>query len=618
MQDKKTSERKSSPLESTETTREVYDGNRARVLYARDEVKPLRVIYSDGTTAEFKYDSLNTLVEIVERNGIGWVRETSIDPSGLCWRSSDGQLCKLRFAVLPDGTYQRQDPSGVIETITTSLKRLVSRPFARGFDPAKTLAELFKEIDRNGDRTLTRTELDSALSDLCANRDHVQLIAMLRHYFDDLIQTRDDPLLIEAGGLTVEDVVRFEKIRSSAQQKMLQPPAHFVQFYEDIFERIDTDRDGMTNLQEIEQVCAEIDPRLQFIDRPTTGSHLCKDSSQSENSSGIESGAEKAHQTQPATASQSLDQGGVPNYSLIGIVYKFLQDNEDLSQFDIHEKSDWVYKKNFIQICDKACFTHAQALMIKGGWYYDEQKSASQIPRNIFADPSSPSESVRVEAVRQGTLGDPVFLATLAGAVAANPPSILKSLAQNAPKTCTVTFPGASDTPVTMSWLTALELSLFQHGTEYGIWCAFMQKAYETYLALTGLPRSLVPNGTQEVSDGTNIPFGLLLNKRAEWRYFKNTNEEELRHLITQHHQLRLPVLLATGPLESWIGGVRIHPSHVMALIRVNKDTGMAIVRDPLASAMKKSPGAEHSDGSVLTISLEQVVKHFLAISIAL
>ncbi len=659
MQEKKSQERKVKiPLEETATTREVMDSNRARVLYPRDELKPLRVIYSDGATAEFKYDIAdNTLLEISERNGIIWSRVTTPDEQGFCqWRSSDGQDCHIRFSVLPDGTYQRQDPSGVIETVTTGFKRFVARPFPSGFDPVKTLSVLFAEIDKNRDRTLTRTELEAALSDLCANRDNVRLIAMLKHYFDDIIRTRDDPMLIESGGLTVEDLARFERQKILEQKKLAEPPIHFAPFFDELFASIDTDKDGMTCLDEIEQICKVMDPHLAragfsvdaFLTAATPAplagrdlfqEHLARLNSQAPSSeyevnlnvaetvqeiqvaSALAADTAVSTQTNPeasklAPAPPTTPQQRTLTYSLAGILYNFTTNNGDLSQFDIHDRNDWVYKKNFMQICEQACLNHTHSLMIRGGWYYDEQKSAALIPRNVFADPVNPGDSVRVEAVRQGSLGDPVFLATLAGTVAANPPSILKSVKQNAGKTCTITFPGAPSSPLTMSWLTALELSLFQHGTEHGIWCAFMQKAYETHLALHGLKRSSVPDGSDESMTATNGPFELLASRKAGWQLFRNTGEEEVREIIQRHQQGRLPVLVCTAPLESWIGGIRIHPSHVMALVRLNKETGQAILRDPLASAARRSPGAEQSDASILTVTVEQLLKHFLAISI--
>lgn len=659
MQEKKSLDRKGQPpLEDTPVAREVMDSNRARVLYQRNELKPLRVIYSDGAVSEFRYDSGDRLEGITERNGIVWSRITPQDNNGYCqWRSTDGQDCLIRFAVLPDGTYQRQDPSGIIETVTTGFKRYVARPFAATFDAVGTLAELFEQIDKNRDRTLTRTELDNALAELCANREHVGLVAMLRHYFEDIIRTRDDPMLIEAGGLTVEDLKRFEKQKVAEQKKLAAPPVHLNVFFEEFFSTIDTDTDGMTCLEEVEQMCLILDPRLAVnqsssdqilspgppvIRSDLFREHLAKmtgsdtegllSAADSSSSSSTTSGPIGAESSDSRLVETTTDPGptidnnnskttapqnqAFSGWSIAGIIYHFTSTQQDLKQFEIHDRQDWIYKKNFLALCEQACLAYAHALMIKGGWYYDEQKSAANIPRNIFADPSTPSDSIRVEAVRQGSLGDPVFLATLAGVVAANPPAIARALKQNAGKTCTVTFPGAPSAAVTMSWLTALELSLFQPNTEYGIWCAFMQKAYETHLALMNLPRSMAPSNSDETLTATNIPFELLANRKAGWRFFKHTHEQEVRETIMAHHQQRLPVLVSTAPLECWIGGVRIHPSHVMAIVRLNKETGTALLRDPLASVARRSPGAEQHDGATLTVSIDQLLKHFLAISV--
>lgn len=584
--------RNSTPLEDTPCTKEFMDSNRARILYAKNELKPLRVRYADGATAQFKYAEDNTLTEVTERNGTCWTRTTNAAHNDFSqWRSSDGQLCILKFSVLSDGTYQRQDPSGVIETVTTGLKRYVARSFPPGFDALHLLQSSFQAVDRNRDSTLTRLEIDAALASNSANRDLVTLFAMLRHYFDEIIRTREDPLLIEAGGLTVADLERFQKLKQIEQQKLGEVPAFLAELFDNLFATIDTDHDGMTNLEEIiTELVLESTP-------------------QSTRSTSDETKADHIHNSEHQLPL---------SFEISKIVGRFLQNknSEVLSKIGIHDHSDWIYKKNFLQLCEMACREHTQQRVIKGGWCYDEQKSMASIPRNIFKDANNAAESIRVEAVVRGTLGDPVFLATLIGFVNANPPAVLRTLRQDPGKTCTVTFPGAPDSPITMSWLTNLEISLFQHSTTYGIWCAFLQKAYEVYLALHDLSRSLVPESSDSILHTTNRPFELLTGKKSGWLPFKQTHPQEVESLITQNLQLRLPVLVSTGPLESWTDGARIVPSNVLALTRLHKETGEVVLRDPLGSVSRKTPGTQtESNGCVLTVKLEQLFKHFLAIS---
>ncbi|MBY0550917.1 MAG: hypothetical protein K2W95_26800 [Candidatus Obscuribacterales bacterium] len=614
------------PLEDTPCTKEFMDSNRARILYAKNELKPLQVRYSDGATAQFKYAEDNTLTELTERNGTYWTRTSPASANGFSqWRSSDGQLCILKFSVLPDGTYQRQDPSGVIETVTTGNKRFIAISFPPGFDAVHLLRSSFQNVDRNRDTTLTRMELDAALATHGANRSQLTLFAMLRHYFDEIIRTRDDPMLIEAGGLTIADLERFQQVKAMEQLKLGEVPAFLHEFFDSLFATIDKDHDGMTNLDEIGQVCgtALSPPVDQLIAAQAPAmSNECFHAQMAE--FGLETTPRTNESTTETIKSIEGDhaQKSLPlTFEVSAIVGRFLRKTnpEALNKIGIHDGSDWIYKKTFMQLCEMACAEHTKQRVIRGGWCYDEQKSIATIPRNIFTDADNPAESVRVEAVVQGTLGDPVLLATLIGFVNANPPAVLRALRQEPGKSCTVTFPGAPQHPITMSWLTSLEISLFQNSTTYGIWCAFVQKAYEVYLALNDLSRSPVPEASDSILHTTNLPFELLTGKKCGWRPFTHTHLQEVESLIEQNLQRRLPVLVSTGPLESWIDGARLVPSNVLALIRLNKETGEVVLRDPLASISRITPGTQSaSSGSTLTVRLEQLCKHFLAISITL
>lgn len=620
MRDRKDLEkRNAAPLENTPTTREFLDANRARILYAQNELKPLRVCYSDGATAQFRYSHENELTDIIERNGTSWSCVSPPDSKGFSqWRSSDGQHCRLKFSVLSDGTYQREDPSGVIETVATGFKRHVEKAFPVGFDAVQLLKSVFQTVDKNLDKTLTRMELDAALAAHSANREHVTLFAMLRLYFDEIIRTRDDPMLIEAGGLTVTDLERFQKLKEREHKTLGAVPPFLREFFENLFATIDVDRDGMTTLDEIAQTCRV--PTGNSAQEFGTAQQSINDDT-SLRAQMAEFGVELAPAVIPEpTIKQSSKESSPPCLEVSSIVGHFLQnqDSETLRQIGIHDRSDWIYKTTFMQLCELACAEHTSQRVLTGGWLYDEQKSAASIPQNIFKDPANAAECVRVEAVTSGTLGDPVFLAALAGFVSANPPAILRALRQDPAKTCTVSFPGAPAAPITMAWLTTLEIYLYQNSTAYGIWSAFMQKAYEIHLALNDLPRSPVP-AADSILDTTNLPFELLTGKQCGWRLFSHMHHQEVEDLIAQNLQLRLPVLVTTGPLESWINGVRIVPSNVMALTRFNKQTSEVVLQDPLSSVCVKSPGTRlDGNNSVLTIKLEQLFKHFLALSITL
>ncbi len=64
--------------------------------------------------------------------------------------------------------------------------------------------------------------------------------------------------------------------------------------------------------------------------------------------------------------------------------------------------------------------------------------------------------------------------------------------------------------------------------------------------------------------------------------------------------------------------GIQFRPGWCWNDQRLNNENGQAVLLDPLASPGRKSPAAEQTDSSILTISVEQLLKHFLAISVLL
>lgn len=90
-------------------------------------------------------------------------------------------------------------------------------------------------------------------------------------------------------------------------------------------------------------------------------------------------------------------------------------------------------------------------------------------------------ESIVPEAVRQGHTGDCYFEASLASVALTNPESIRDMIKDNKDGTYTVTFPGASDKPITVSRPNHLEQRLYNHSSKYGTWASVLEKAYGEY-----------------------------------------------------------------------------------------------------------------------------------------
>src|SRR6185436_1826409 len=98
---------------------------------------------------------------------------------------------------------------------------------------------------------------------------------------------------------------------------------------------------------------------------------------------------------------------------------------------------------------------------------------------------SKPVDSIRVEAVRQGIVGDCFFLAALASLAVACPELIPKMIAALPDGMFKVNFPGDRELDIIVEAPTTVELALYAKSSQFGIWPAVLEKAYGKYLMCT-------------------------------------------------------------------------------------------------------------------------------------
>jgi hypothetical protein len=117
-----------------------------------------------------------------------------------------------------------------------------------------------------------------------------------------------------------------------------------------------------------------------------------------------------------------------------------------------------------------------------GGWGLEKVwRTTMEAKRSLYADLNQPSASIRLEAIKQGQVGDCLFLAALGSLIAVRPQSILKLINQNENGTFTVIFPGAADIPIVVAAPTSTELALYAKGSAFGMWAPLLEKARLSY-----------------------------------------------------------------------------------------------------------------------------------------
>jgi hypothetical protein len=132
---------------------------------------------------------------------------------------------------------------------------------------------------------------------------------------------------------------------------------------------------------------------------------------------------------------------------------------------------------------------------------------------DLYVLPSQPEISIRPEAIGQGAVGDCYFLSALASLAKVDPGAIARMIKTNPDGTYTVTFPGASDEPITVAAPTPEELSTYARNRGFGTWPAVMEKAYGVYCSRSWLRRDVLQpissSTPQKNTDGSYFHDGI-------------------------------------------------------------------------------------------------------------
>lgn len=250
----------------------------------------------------------------------------------------------------------------------------------------------------------------------------------------------------------------------------------------------------------------------------------------------------------------------------------------------------------------------------------------------------NPLDSIKPEAVKQGAVGNCYFMAALSSLASTNPRAIKNMINENEDGTFTVTFPGDSSQPITVSRPTDAELTLYGGDTgKYGIWAAVMEKAYGKYCNENLLARSpLSPTRKdidQEGGEGgsmLNAGLRILTGKSVDSDTLAFTSEEELETKLKSAMEDGRPVDCG---INNELGAIPILPfalsdnktddlglqcGHEYSVIGYNSETKMVKVRNPWGRGEPTDANGKPLDGTddgVFEISVSQFRNNFSSIS---
>jgi len=168
---------------------------------------------------------------------------------------------------------------------------------------------------------------------------------------------------------------------------------------------------------------------------------------------------------------------------------RYLVDN-----YDTIRGADTYLGSSTISIADfkahskqlEATLQSQAVIQVSKGISFTAQSQKPGVSYALFADGDA-IKSISPEAIKQRSIGDCYFEASLASLAKERPQDIEKMIKDNNDGTYTVTFPGAPDEPIVVKAPTEAELGVYNAASEYGIWANVIEKAFGQYRQNHGL-----------------------------------------------------------------------------------------------------------------------------------
>lgn len=258
--------------------------------------------------------------------------------------------------------------------------------------------------------------------------------------------------------------------------------------------------------------------------------------------------------------------------------------------------------------------TDAAKMQAAMNWAMDltvQSQNEAHGEHNLYST-GNPLDSIKPDAIKQGTVGDCYFEAAV-GSVAAEHPEIIQNMIKANPDgTYTVTFPGEPDKPQTVKPPTEAEQGLYNHGTKYGVWASVLEKAYGQLEQNKNFIKG--ETGQEEIGHAgfSHKAMELLTGKKSEYTYVnENTNTQQLgaqiQAALDAHHPVTASSLSSSGGSDQEQTSDHYAKNHAYSIIGFTPDGhggGTVKVRNPWGNNTTDPGGTSE-------IPLSKFIKNF-------
>ncbi|HEY9788906.1 MAG TPA: C2 family cysteine protease [Candidatus Obscuribacterales bacterium] len=201
----------------------------------------------------------------------------------------------------------------------------------------------------------------------------------------------------------------------------------------------------------------------------------------------------------------------------------------------------------------------------------------------LFESKDAPLASITPAAIRQGHTGNCYFLAAVCSMAATSPQAILKMIHENDDGSCTVTFHGLTDEPITVERPTVVELAVFARPTRYGIWPAVLEKAYGIYLQSTDFKPATVAADNYHHQEPMSEVFRMLTGQTGKPHRLSGFTDDILADGLSKAFEEKRLVVLAsqTHAQKKYTDHSKLPTRHAYGVTAWDAETRTATVCNP-------------------------------------
>ncbi|MBX9569748.1 MAG: hypothetical protein K2X77_12700 [Candidatus Obscuribacterales bacterium] len=428
-------------------------------------------------------------------------------------------------------------------------------------DFAEVAKRVFDKIDKDGSGKITRDEIYKAIEDPTITGQDAQALTAMYTNFRSLANLAGKQGIFEWSGITKADLDKVSEV-ASRQQTRVDDAYRMEAWAKSNMHLFDRSGNGKLNFREID--AALRDPKISDYDKQNL--QLVRD-----------------------------------NYQKIGP-----DGQAGVSLKAIEEYTSKVYQTNEGKLI---------AVLSASAWQ-TARSQRPEISRDLYGDSKDPLNSIVPDAIKQGTIGNCYFHASLAAVAKSNPQLIKDMIKDNGDGTYTVTFPGAKDEPITVKAPTEAEQGLYNRGSEHGTWANVLEKAYGQYSQTfyrRGLFNPTGGNTPAEGGDGGGRPEGvmkLLTGSSTDTDMLLINSQSSIARKLEDAFSSVPPKAVAAGinNLFFWNttsdGFYAAHAYSVTGFKPDGKGGGMVTIRNPWA-------GEDGTTQGTISIPLEKFIKNF-------